>query len=84
MSRVRCALLLAAAAMVTSAIPAIAQPWTLSASRSGITLRWYADTSDEAQAHGVAGAYCGAIGRAVQLAAIERDGSAVIAHYRCR
>jgi hypothetical protein len=63
--------------------PARAQPWTLSSSPAGIAMRWYSDTNDEAQAHGIAGAYCSEMGRVVRLGAIEQDGSAVIAHYRC-
>ena len=63
--------------------PAAAQPWTLSSSPNGITMRWYSDTNDEAQAHVMAGAYCTATGRGARLAAIEEDGSAVVAHYRC-
>jgi hypothetical protein len=73
-----------AGAMTTLALgPAVAQPWTLSRSSNGITMRWYSDTNDEAQAHGIAGAYCGATGRGVRLAGIEKDGSAVVARYRC-
>ena len=83
MPRYLFAALLALAMTASILSPAGAQPWALSSSPAGITMRWYSDSNDEAQAHGLAGAYCSEMGRAVRLAAIERDGSAVIAHYRC-
>lgn len=79
----RYAPLLAAAAIVFSVAPALAQPWILSRSPYTIRMRWYSDTASEAQAHGLAGAYCGAISRAAGLASIEADGSAVVTSYRC-
>ena len=83
MPRVLSAISLAGAVLLSAYGPAVAQPWTLSSSPGGITMRWYSDTNNEAQAHGIAGAYCSEMGRAAGLAAIEKDGSAVIAHYRC-
>jgi hypothetical protein len=59
------------------------EPWTLSQSSNGITLRWWADELADAQAAGTAGAYCTQMGKAVETIAIERDGSASIGHYRC-
>jgi len=75
--------LLAGTLAASALSPAIAQPWTLSASPGGITMRWYSDTSNEPQAHVRAGAYCSEMGRVARLGAIEEDGSAVIARYRC-
>ena len=73
-----------AGAMTTLALgSAVAQPWPLSSSSDGITMRWYGDTNDETQARAMAGAYCTATGRGVRLAAIEEDGSAVVARYHC-
>jgi hypothetical protein len=83
MPRTLFAAALAGAVLLSTLGPAVAQPWTLSSSAGGITMRWYSDTNDEAQAHGIAGAYCSEMGRATQLAGIEKDGSAIIAHYRC-
>ena len=59
-------------------------PWTVSQSSNEITTRWW-DTDEIAstQAAGDAGAYCTRLGKAAQLGDMERDGSAVIAHYRC-
>jgi hypothetical protein len=59
------------------------EPWTLSQSSRGITLRWWSDELADAQATGTAGAYCTQMGRAVETISIERDGSASIGHYRC-
>ncbi|MGE5271134.1 MAG: hypothetical protein ACM3JG_15845 [Thiohalocapsa sp.] len=73
----------AAALIALSVAPAVAQPWVLSRSPDAIRMRWYGDTTSEAQARGLAGAYCGASGRAARLATIEQDGSAVVASYRC-
>lgn len=70
----------AASAQTTLAGP----PWALAASPNGITLRWYPDDTSEAAAHSVADAHCAATGLPASLAAIERDGSAEIASYRCR
>lgn len=83
MPRYLSAAFLAGAMTTLTLAPAVAQPWTLSSSPDGVTMRWYSDSNDEAQAHVMAGTYCGATGRTVRLAAIEADGSAVIAHYRC-
>ena len=83
MLRYLAAAFLASATTMSALDPAIAQPWALASSPNGITMRWYSDTNDEAQAHGVAGAYCGQMGRGAALAGIEKDGSAVVAHYRC-
>lgn len=59
------------------------EPWALSRSSRGITLRWWSDELADAQAAGAAGAYCTQMGRAVETISIERDGSASIGHYRC-
>ena len=83
MARWLSAAFLAGAMTALTLGPAAAQPWTLSSSPNGITMRWYSDRNEEAQAHAMAGAYCTATGRGVRLAAIEEDGSAVVAHYRC-
>jgi hypothetical protein len=69
--------------MLLSLTACSGEPWTLSRSPDAITLRWYSDASDEARARGAAGAYCTQAGRSVELGAIQRDGSAVIANYRC-
>lgn len=73
----------AAALFTLSGYPVAAQPWVQSRSSDEITLRWYTDTTDQAQGLGLAGAYCAQIGRSAGLHEIERDGSAVIARYRC-
>ena len=59
------------------------EPWTMSQSSNGITLRWWNDEIAAAQAAGDAGAYCTQMGKAVEIGSIERDGSASIGHYRC-
>jgi hypothetical protein len=59
------------------------QTLTLSQSSNEITLRWWSDELADAQAHGVAGAYCTRLGKSAELGSIERDGSASIGHYRC-
>jgi len=59
------------------------QPWTLNQSRDSITLRWWSDEIADAQAHGVAGAYCTQMGKGVQIDSVERTGSASIARYSC-
>ena len=59
------------------------EPWTMSQSTNGITLRWWNDEVAAAQAAGDAGAYCTRLGKAVEIGSIERDGSASIGHYRC-
>jgi hypothetical protein len=59
------------------------EPWALSQSSRGITLRWWSDEIAGAQAASTAGAYCTQMGRAVETISIERDGSASIGHYRC-
>ena len=59
-------------------------PWLQAASPGGITLRWYTDDLPEAAARQVANAHCAATGRAAGIAAIELDGSAEIATYRCQ
>jgi hypothetical protein len=83
MSRSRSAAYLAAAALILSLTACASEPWTLSRSSNGIVLRWYADASNEAQAHDVAHAYCGATGKSVEFGAIEEDGIAMIARYHC-
>jgi len=74
---------IAAALLILSLTGCTAEPWTLSRSRDAITLRWYSDATREVQAQGVAGAYCTEVGKSVELGAIARDGSAVVAQYRC-
>jgi len=59
------------------------EPWMLSQSSSGVTLRWWSDEIADAQAAAMAGAYCTRMGKAVELGDIERDGSAAIGRYRC-
>jgi hypothetical protein len=60
------------------------QPWTLSKSPEMITVRWYPDESNIMAATQLAEAHCGSWGKAAQLATDIRDGSAEVAHYRCR
>jgi hypothetical protein len=60
------------------------QPWTLSKSPEMITVRWYPDESNIIAATQLAAAHCGSWGKAAQLATDIRDGSAEVAHYRCR
>jgi hypothetical protein len=83
MPRLRSAAYLAAAVMMLSVTACAPEPWVLSHSANGLTLRWYADTSSEAQARGVARAYCTETGKSLELGDLEEDGSAMIAHYRC-
>ena len=73
----------AVATMLLPWVAAAAQPWVLSRSGDEITLRWYADTTAQAEALDLANTYCARAGRGASLHAIERDGSAVIADYRC-
>jgi hypothetical protein len=58
-------------------------PWPEIASPGGITLRWYPDEVSEAEAQQVAAAHCAVADRNARMAALERDGSAEIARYRC-
>jgi hypothetical protein len=60
------------------------QPWTLSKSPEAIAVRWYPDESNIVAANQLADAHCRSWGRAAQLATDVRDGSAEVAHYRCR
>ncbi|HVC57749.1 MAG TPA: hypothetical protein VND95_17500 [Stellaceae bacterium] len=59
-------------------------PWPEAASRDAITLRWYPDEISAAEAQQVAEAHCAPARRIAAIAAVERDGSAEIATYRCR
>jgi hypothetical protein len=74
---------LAAAFALLSLTACAGEPWTMSQSRSGITLRWWSGDIADAQAGSVAGTYCTQMGKSVELGSIERDGSASIGHYRC-
>lgn len=60
------------------------QPWKLSESPEAIVVRWYPDESNIAAATELAKAHCRSWGKSAQLAADLRDGSAEVAHYRCR
>jgi hypothetical protein len=75
--------LVIAAIVLLSLAACSGEPWTLSQSPNEITLRWWSDELADAQAGGIAGAYCTQMGKAVQLGSIERDGSASIGYYRC-
>jgi hypothetical protein len=59
-------------------------PWTLSQSPEAIALRWYPDETTLGAADQRAEQYCRSWGKAAQLAADLRDGSAEVAQYRCR
>jgi hypothetical protein len=59
------------------------EPWTLSQSSDQITMRWYTGDIPEGTAAADAGAYCTRLGKAIEFGDRERDGSAVIARYRC-
>jgi putative hemolysin len=76
-------LVIAVIVLMSMAACSIAEPWTMSQSTNGITLRWWSDELADAQAAGTAGAYCTQMGRAAETISIERDGSASIGHYRC-
>ena len=70
------------------ALPALAQnppglPWRIAVSPGAVALRWYPDELSEAQTRQTAAAHCAAIGRRAGFAALEQDGSAEIATYRC-
>jgi hypothetical protein len=83
MPRSRCHALLASGFAVLSLTACAGEPWVLARTASTITLRWYDDTSSEAQARGLAGAYCAQTGKSVELGDIQQTGSAVRANYRC-
>lgn len=59
-------------------------PWPVAVAPGAITLRWYTDTTSEAQAKQVADAHCARSGRPAALIRAEQSGSAEIATYRCQ
>jgi hypothetical protein len=73
----------AAFCLMVSLAACAGEPWVQSRTAGTITLRWYDDTSNEAQARGLAGAYCAQSGKTAQLGEIRQTGSAVMANYRC-
>ena len=75
--------LVIAAIVLSSLAACTGEPWTLARTPNSITLRWWSDELADAQATGVAGAYCTQMGKAVEFGSIERSGSASIGHYRC-
>jgi hypothetical protein len=59
-------------------------PWTLSQSPEQITLRWYPDATPDVAANWVAQTHCGSWGKNAELVSYDQDGSAQLAHFRCR
>lgn len=59
-------------------------PWPVAVAPDAITLRWYTDTTSEAQAKQVADAHCAPTRRTAALARAEQSGSVEIATYRCQ
>ena len=59
-------------------------PWTTAQSSNAISLRWWSDDGNIAQAEQVADAHCALYGRNARLAQDQKVGSAEIANYDCR
>ena len=70
-------------ALLSAAGSAAAYPMIAAPTPGGATLREWAGEQGGAAARGIALDYCDARGRRALFGSIERDGSAVIARYRC-